>query len=139
MSDFHTVEAAAEAIVSRVSHLLAPAEISRMTASLMIDLTDDYNSELRSDPDGVVERRALARAIRTLHRTRMQAENARFDVVTAEVTEISNLIVREQPVRANRHIAAAASAASVLTSWFSTAHVDTTPLVFRTRAESPVL
>lgn len=44
-----------------------------------------------------------------------------------------------QPVRANAHLNPAASAAAILTSWFSTAHVDTAPLVFRTRVESPVL
>lgn len=141
MSTYTTAEAAAETIVSRVAHLLAPAEHTRMVSSLMIDLTDDFTSELRSDPDGVVERRAIARALRTLHRTRMAAENARFETVTAQLTDIGNLITREQPVRANRHIAAAASAAAVIGSWFATAHValESQTLVFRTRTESPVL
>lgn len=125
MSDFETAQAAAETIVSRVAHLLAPAEHSRMVSSIMIDL---------EAPD-----QGIARALRTLHRTRMAAENARFETVTAQVTEIGNRITAVQPVRANAHIAAAASAASVIGSWFVTAHSEIAPMIFRTRVESPVL
>lgn len=125
MSDFETAQAAAETIVSRVAHLLAPAEHSRMVSSIMIDLdTRDQG---------------IARALRTLHRTRMAAENAQYDIVEAQLAEIGALITASQPVRANAHRADANFPANVLASWFVTAHVDSTPMIFRTRVESPVL
>lgn len=127
-SDFDIAQAAAEGIVAPVAHLLAPAEHTRMVSSIMIDL------DPRDD-----NRAAIARALRTLHRTRMAAENANFIRVTEQLTEIAALITRTQPVRANAHIAAAASAASVIGSWFVTAHSEIAPMIFRTRVESPVL
>lgn len=123
---YHTTPAA-EAIVARVAHLLAPAEITRVTSSLEIDL------------DHTTEAAAITRALRMLHRTRMQAENARYDFVEAQLAEIAAVLTNPAPVSANAHVADVNHPAAVLTSWFSTAHVATTPLVFRTRVESPVL
>lgn len=119
--------AAAEAIVSRVAHLLEPAEITRMRSSLEIDLH-------------MGEAHAINRAVRSLesHRLGYRSSMSRVEAdAIAEISKLARLI--PQPVRANAHLSPAASAASVITSWFGTAHVDTAPLVFRTRVESPVL
>ncbi len=80
---------AAEAIVSRVFHLLTGAEAARMMASLEIDLDQD-------------ETYAVARALRTLARTRASIESAHPRLYAAQMAEIEALMQAPQPIPAPR-------------------------------------
>ena len=140
---------AAEAIVSRVAHLLAPAEITRMRASLEIDL------------DRWTETSAIARALGTLHRTR--SENGATPTVEREMDVIAALIYTDaEPIAAPRDwndeaARIVATYASDVAPGYAlnvepvdhadyrpysrvgTSHIGGERLAFRTRVESPVL
>lgn len=80
---------AAEAIVSRVFHLLTGAEAARMMSSLEIDLD-------------LGETHAIGRALRNLERQRLGYRSGMSNAEVAALAEIATLITTPAPIPAPR-------------------------------------